>query len=225
MQKSPKTQRASRKGSDLLTITILWTAMALWLAACVTVNVNFPESAVQQATDSYVRDLYEAKERGKPSPTPEPSTSSDTRSGQGVSIRVVDLCLNTLAFEKTAQADAANGRLDTIDAKTEEIKQRLKSRVDQVITQKKAGVLGESDDGLLVLKNPEKLSPLLKKKVEKLIEDDNQDRKDLYTEIMKINGMASERRDALIKSFARSFQSASPAGTWIQSDTGVWTQK
>ena len=39
-------------------------ALASLTAACVTVNVNFPESTVQKATDDYVKELYKAKERG-----------------------------------------------------------------------------------------------------------------------------------------------------------------
>ncbi len=47
-----------------------WTALPLAfslifsLQACVTVNVNIPEGDIQQASDSYVKELYAAKQKG-----------------------------------------------------------------------------------------------------------------------------------------------------------------
>lgn len=223
-----RTQKTANP-TKLLTCALLL-AIVAGVFACVTVNVNFPESAVQEATDNYVRDLYEAKERGKPAPAHSASPGQpEAQAGSGqqssIGLNWAQSLAENMGLIATAHADAVNGRLETVNPKTEEIKQRLRGRVSEIITQKHSGVLGEGNDGLLVIKNPQKLSPLLKKKIEKLVEDENSDRNDLYAEIMKINQMPSGRHDALTRSFARSFQAASPLGTWIQDESGAWTQK
>jgi uncharacterized protein YdbL (DUF1318 family) len=178
-------------------------------AACVTVNVNFPESAVQKATDDYVRDLYRAKEKGnKPAPAAEPSAKPQA------------------AFELIPSAHADEGDLFRVDTdKALSIREKLRGRLDEVLSQKRAGVVGESNDGLLVLKSPDKLKKLLLKKVEKLVSDENSDREELYGEILTANGLPRTRLKNVQKSFSRSFQAESPSGTWVQDIEGKWARK
>ena len=188
----------------------LFIALASVIAACVTVNVNFPESAVQKATDDYVRDLYRAKEKGK-APSPDASTPS-AKPSQGFNLSLI------------TEAVAADG-IKVDSAAALQIRTKLASRVDEVIAQKRAGVLGESNDGKLTLQAPDKLKPLLKSKVDKLVKDENTDRETLYNEILKSNGFPAGRMKDVEKSFARSFQAESPSGTWVQDDGGKWSQK
>lgn len=190
--------------------TLILTAFSLaTAAACVTVNVNFPESAVQEATDDYVRDLYKAKEKGtSASPTPAGAKSS-------------------LSFSLFPAAHAAEipTQFTVKSAKAIMIRDRLAELVDDVLAQKRAGVLGEGNDGMLVLKAPEKLKKLLLTKVEKLVTEENALRDELYDEVVASNSLAPARRIDVTKSFARSFQNESPAGTWIQAADGTWAQK
>ena len=187
--------------------------------ACVTVNVNFPESAVQKATDDYVKDLYRAKERGRAVPP------AETAKPPQASVPPVVFKYLSEAFLPEAFA-AESGFVFKVDSPASlKIRDRLAARLDEVIGEKKAGVLGESSDGWLVLKSPEKLKPLLLKKIDKLVSDDNADRKELYGDVLKFNKVPSNRLIDIQKSFARSFQAESPSGTWIQDETGIWTQK
>jgi len=177
--------------------------------ACVTVNVNFPESAVQKATDDYVRDLYRAKEKGKVTP---PSNEQSASPASKL----------TSFFSLVSEAYADDFRVQS--AKADEIKARLKSRLDDLISQKRSGNVGESNDGKLVVKATG-LPPLLMKKVKTLVTEDNSDRMELYQEVARINGLGSSGIATVEKSFARSFQSLSPSGTWIQDSDGNWTKK
>lgn len=176
--------------------------------ACVTVNVNFPESAVQKATDDYVRDLYRAKEKGKAAPSSEQSAAPASKL--------------TSFFSLVSDAYADDFKVQS--AKADQIKTRLKSRLDDLIAQKRSGNVGESNDGKLVVKATG-LPPLLMKKVKTLVEEDNSDRMDLYKEVAELNGLGSSGVSTVQKSFARSFQSISPSGTWIQDSDGHWTRK
>jgi uncharacterized protein YdbL (DUF1318 family) len=208
-----QTLKTKKTASPASFSAALLTLLALGSAACVTVNVNFPESAVQKATDDYVRDLYRAKEKGK---TPAPETSQAPTSS-----RLIFPMFDLIA---TASADAeANIKVNS--DKALKIKDRLASRVEEVLAQKRAGVLGETNDGLLELKGADKVKPLLKKKIEAMVAAENADRTELYAEVAASNGIAKGRIKDIQKSFARSFQAESPSGTWAQDSDGKWAQK
>lgn len=181
--------------------------------SCVTVNVNFPESAVQKATDDYVRDLYRAKEKGKqPQASPAPAVKS-TSSAE-------------LLWEIIVPSAQAGD--DLITAKTPAalaIQKKQLARIDSIIEQKKAGLLGEKVDGTLVIKDPSKLKPGLKMMLENLVKDENADRSQLYQEILKANGLPGNRLQNVERSFSRSFQAESPSGTWVENPDGSWSQK
>jgi len=186
----------------------------LALSACVTVNVNFPETAVQKATDDYVRELYRAKEKGKtPPPASAPSGTPSTTTSLG------------FGFPAIGNAEAAGPNFQVDSPKALSIRDNLAKRLEEVLAQKRAGVIGESNDGFLVLKAPEKLKKLFQRKVEKLVVDENTDRRALYDEVLVVNSAAKNRLKDIQMSFARSFQAESPSGTWIQAEDGSWSQK
>lgn len=212
----PKMQTVSRSSFKTKRIgiqIILGVLITLGVhTACVTVNVNFPESAVQKATDDYVRDLYRSKEKkSEPEAAPSPSASLYK------SIHWVS------PWNQTAIADDEVFKVDTDKALT--IRDKLAGRLADVIQFKRSGVLGESNDGMLVLKDGKKLKPILLKKVEKIVSDENKDREELYNEIVSANGMNKNRVKNVQKSFARSFQAESPSQSWVQDTEGKWAQK
>lgn len=180
-------------------------------AACVTVNVNFPESAVQKATDDYVREIYRAKEKGKGSTSPAVAEPAKTTS--------------SFSLISTAWAGPTEGNFQVRSVKAQAIQTRMAGRIDEIVAQKRAGIFGETNDGMLVVHMPQKLAKLLLQKAEKTIGEENTDRKELYAEIVKINGLESSRMSAIQKSFSRSFQAESPSGTWVQDTGGNWSQK
>ena len=189
-----------------LTGLLLFTGLA-----CVTVHVTFPESAVQKATDDYVRELYRAKEKGRPS-TPEPSPS----------LAPMHADLQFTLFT-SAHAEELVFKVDS--EKALKIRDRLSKRLDDVLAQIRAGVLGEARDGMLQLKEPGKLKKLFTKKIETLVAEENKDRADLYAEVLSSNALPAARLIDIQRSFARSFQAESPSGTWLQGADGTWLQK
>lgn len=176
-----------------------------------TVNVNFPESAVQQATDDYVRELYRAKAKSTPSATPPKSTSA--------------LSPGEILEALLPSAEAASGDFKVNTPKALEIRERLAARLDEVLSAKRAGSLGENQDGYLEVHGADSVKKLLLKRLERLASEENRDRKDLYEEVVTSNGLPQARIKDVQKSFARSFQAESPAGTWVQDADGKWSQK
>jgi uncharacterized protein YdbL (DUF1318 family) len=214
------------RGVNLLSFSLLVGS----LSACLTLNVNvhFPESAVQQATDNYVHDLYLQKGKGKPakketdSPTDlEGTPKSPTTLNHPVKKQAL------LEYFFMSQSWAAEGTLQfRIDSpKSAKIKERLAANLTEVLTQKKAGTLGETSDGKLIIKNSQALKALFLKKVEKIVADENTARDELYEEVLISNRLPKNNLLDVKKSFAKSFQMESPAGTWIQDQNGSWRQK
>ncbi|MCM2277772.1 MAG: YdbL family protein [Oligoflexia bacterium] len=198
--------------ATLLLSSVIAAAGLLPVTGCLTLNVNLslPEAAVQRATDDFVRDLYRAKEKdsapaAKPVEAPKPAA-----------LRLEDLLLPTAHAADSLKLDSP---------KALELRDKLAANVEEIIAQKRAGVLGESNDGMLVLKDAGKLKPLLQKKVQKLVSDENALRVQFYDEVLKSNGLESARLQGIKESFGRSFQSQSPSGTWMQDAEGKWGQK
>ena len=191
---------------------------------CVTVNVNFPEAAVQQATDDYVRELYQKKSKAGPD---KGTPTSVAPSSGGVSVWV-----------KTAFADTAV----TFKTKTPgaiQIQERQSARISKVDEFKKANLICETGNGKLVVAPPEylkTLGSLQQKQVEarlnsnrgdvsRLIVEENSDREALYDEIVKANGGGGGLKGLVVEKFTKSFQSLSPSGSCVQLPDSSWTQK
>ena len=177
------------------------------VAACVTVHVNFPEGAVQKATDDYVKELYKAKSKSE----------GQSNSDQGSFVFPFE-------FISSSMAQTTIEEFKVKSAKAMDIQARQKNRLSEIDKYKVKGFLGETEDGMLVLRNAESLKGLMKKKVMQLLNEENMDRQELYTEVADSNSLAPAQGGTLKKSFARSFQAASPRGTWIQTG-GSWKQK
>lgn len=205
-----KTAKPIRIALSIFSLTALGS-----VAGCLTLNVNvkLPEAAVQSATDDYVRELYRAKKKETTPEATEPSGAPTPAPAKKVS----------LAFG-IAEAHAESP-FKVTSAGALRIREKLAAQLDEVLAQKRAGVLGESNEGKLVLKSAEALKPLLRKRVQKLVEDENATRGDLYAEVLSSNGLGSDRLKLIQQSFARSFQAESPSGTWVQDAEGRWSQK
>jgi uncharacterized protein YdbL (DUF1318 family) len=174
--------------------------------ACVTVNVNFPESAVQKATDDYVRDLYRTKsedsdEKAKPAPTS-----------------------SSFEFHWIPSAFAEEA-FKVASPKSLEIRERMRGRVAEILAQKRSGTLGETQDGLIVVRENAQVKSLMRAKLDQLVAAENRDRKALYEEVLSSNALPPARLINVQKSFARSFQAESPSKTWVEDAAGNWTQK
>lgn len=192
------------------------------LTSCLTlnVNVNFPESSVQQATDSYVHDLYRQKEKGKPNKSSlNPEQEENPKEKKSTQLEI--------HFIQSALATEVSSQFKIDSEKAEKIKLKLAEYLPDVLTYKKSGVVGETHDGKLVIRNSESFAgkPLLQKKIEKLVQDENKARDELYQEVIDSNHTSQSHLIDVKKSFARSFQSESPSGTWIQDEAGGWTRK
>lgn len=181
------------------------------LSGCITVNVNFPEAAVQQASDSYVEQLYRMREEA------EKQKAGSSEADKGAQLSPWQSPWSLLIPQAWAKEFRMQSELIT------EIQRREASRLDQVERFKREGLIGENNQALLELRGSPKT--LQKRRIESLIKAENQDRQRLYEEVLRINGMDRGQKSTVVNKFANSFQNKSPKGTWIQNSQGQWSKK
>ena len=111
-----------------------------------------------------------------------------------------------LFFIATALSAAAWGQ---------DIKDRMRDRLPDIVALKKAGVVGENNRGYLEIRNPSTNQ-------KGLVDAENQDRQSIYNAIAK-----KQKTTAELVGQRRALQIAEKAdpGTWIQDAQGRWRQK
>jgi len=99
---------------------------------------------------------------------------------------------------------------------------------DDINELKRDGIIGENNQGFLEIRDNEKLNadPELARRVEKLISDENDDRRTILNRSMQINEQIAEAgENAVSRIYAKIYQDESESGTWIQLDAGDWAKK
>ena len=124
-------------------------------------------------------------------------------------ILALSIAAFTLAFAVPQALSAAD------DAAT--IKKNMADRKPKIEVLKKAGSVGENKDGYLEAMKDSKLEDADKK----LLEDENKDRKVVYTAIAKKEGSTVEKVGELR---AKQIRSKAAEGEFIQGEDGKWVK-
>jgi len=185
--------------------------LIIFIAACVTVNIYFPAAAVQKAADEIVEDVRktERKEEQKP---------DEKQKLNQLFQELKDLIWGPK--EVYAQID-----IEVSTPAIRALKDSMKGRFSQLKPFYDRGNIGENNVGLLETKDLTGLNLKEKADVSRLVEQENKDRKDLYTEIMKANKFGPEVMPQIQKIFANSWRGKSRPNWWIQNDKGEWEKK
>lgn len=92
----------------------------------------------------------------------------------------------------------------------------------------KAGIVGENNKGLLEIIHPEKIGndEILKKRVQKIVQSENEYRQIIMNRIMVLNEEAAKAgKENIGHIFAKMNQDNAPAGSWIQLENNEWVKK
>jgi len=189
----------------LVSISIITFTLAL--AACVTINVYFPEAAAERAADRFIQDVIgEAAER--------PPTSEPNAGGGG---------LLSLSLISSAYAQQPNINIDT--PQVQAIKDRMAGRHREHLADwYDAGAIGLTRNGLVEIRDRSAVGLADRRNLERVVADENSDRNAVYREIAVANGHP-EWEDEIRQTFARQWISNARDGWYYQGDDGSWTQK
>jgi uncharacterized protein YdbL (DUF1318 family) len=187
------------------------------LAACVTVNVYFPEAEVRDLSKQIEEEVrkqaaQQSGEASPPAPQPPPAPN------QGASLFDVLLGV-TPAMAQVAQPEITNPAIrKIIDSRSARFNE-LRGYFDQ-------GVLGENNKGLVDIRNLEALTDLkARADVQRLVKAENADRQELYKEIAAAKNVDLAQLPKIQETYAATLRQNAKAGDWIQQPDGKWVKK
>jgi uncharacterized protein YdbL (DUF1318 family) len=209
----------------LLTEEVVMTVRKRWfiglgmvlLVSCVTVNIYFPAAAIQEAADQIVDDVRKTPER-KPEEKPgeRPTQNPDKQSLLGR--------LWLVGFS-SREAHAAALDLNVSTPAIRALNASMANRFPQLRPLYAKGAIGETNNGLVAARDTGALSLKEKADLNRLVDEENKDRRTLYAEIIRANNLDPSRLGEVQRLFANSWRNKSSPGWWIQQDAGQWVKK
>ncbi len=194
------------------------------LAACITINVYFPEAAVKELSQQ-IEDEVQRKAADEPSPAPELTPTPVAQSEGGTSESLLSYIFSLGATTAYAAEDQVAAPEITNPAIREIIDSRAK-RLDAINALKAKGVIGEGNQGLLVFRNLDAIQGLKERAdAQKLVKDENADREQLFKEIAAAKNVDLAQLPQIRSTYATTLRENAHPGDWIQLPDGSWAQK
>ncbi len=187
-------------------VSLLVIGAVMALAACVTINVYFPEAAAERAADRFIQDVL--GDNGRREEAPPPPTSGFHWSNLIIA---------------SAYAQAPNINIDT--PQIQSIRQRMAERHrSNLAGWYEAGAIGLTRNGLVEIRDRAAVSLADRRNLERVVSEENADRNAVYREIAIANGHPEWESD-IRETFARQWVANARPGWYYQQADGSWTQK
>ena len=151
--------------------------MVFMIISCVTVNVYFPEAAVQAAADKFVEKVKSGAGDNKP---------KNDKSSMWIPFFSV--------------ADAAETSIRTDSPKVKALEQKIIANYKILLPHIQSGAIYETDEGYLQARGD------LDAKTRSILNQHNEDRKAVYTEILRHNNLPTGELSRIEKIFGRSWK-------------------
>ncbi len=182
------------------------------LVSCVTVNIYFPAAAIQKAADEIVEDVRKTPGQ-KPEQKPEEKKDKTSR-------------LRRIRFVRLGPTDAyAQVDLNVSTPAIRALRASMASRFPQLQPLYSKNAIGETNNGFVAIRDTAGLSLKERADVNRLVDQENADRRALYTEIIRANNLDMGKLGEVQRLFANSWRDKSSPGWAIQLDSGQWGRK
>jgi len=195
---------------------IAWTTLAAALAlpaACVTINVYFPEAAAEKAAEQFVGKIIES---GAAEPQAQPP-AEEKPSGHSPGAMLLDLVIPS-AYAQQANLNAQTPQIQAIQA-------RMKQRFDATLSKYFAsGAAGFTKDGLVAVRDAASVPLPERAALNQAVADENRDRDAVYREIAVANGHP-EWEKQIRETFAKQWIQQAKSGWYYQDAAGAWKKK
>ena len=195
--------------------TVVWTVLAAAfavLAACVTINVYFPEAAAAKAAQQFVDKVIGAPVKDTP-----PAATEPPQPGKPPGAALLDLLISN-AYAQQVDITIQTPQIQAIQA-------RMQQRFAAVLTKYFAsGAVGFSKDGLVALRDAASVPLSERATLNAAVADENRDRQAVYHEIALTNNHAEWEAQIRV-AFAKQWIGRAHAGWYYQEASGAWKQK
>ncbi|MGH8172802.1 MAG: YdbL family protein [Rhodanobacteraceae bacterium] len=195
---------------------LLWSTLAAAFAlpaACVTINVYFPEAAAEKAAEQFVGKIIDsATPAAQPEPAPDAKPPGDSPGAM-----LLDF------FVPSAHAQEANISIQT--PQIQAIQSRMKQRFDATLSKYFAsGAIGFTKDGLVAVRDAASVPLPERAALNQAIADQSRDSNAVYREIAVANGHA-EWEAQIRSTFAKQWVQQAKPGWYYQDAAGAWKKK
>ncbi len=180
----------------------------LFVLACITVNIYFPEATVKQAAAEIVDEIRKTEGEKK---------APEALAGLPEHSRAPRFALVPAAFAQ----EATNVSTPAIRA----LKDSMKDRFPTLKPYFDAGNVGETNKGFLEVRDESGLNLQAKAALRNAVRDENGDRTKLYAEVAKALNIEASQIEKIQKIFAEEWAKSAAAGWWVQSEAGAWAKK
>lgn len=187
------------------------------VAACVTINVYFPEASAERAAD---RIIDEVRGSGPSGGDTEPSSNlaPDHPAPRGNALAALGALLVPAAHAQS-QPD-----FDASSPATRALTESLRDRYRQLKPHFESGALGLSADATIEIRDRGAIPLNERNRVRQLVSEQNADWEALYREIARLNGRP-EWLDRIREVFAERWIAKADAGWYYRDESGNWRRK
>lgn len=189
--------------------------LALLAAACVTINVYFPEAAAEQAADRIIDRV-----RGQ---APEGDTSFHRRLDDETAMPVMVAAAHAFANAFISPARAQSVNFDASSPRVTALENSMAGRYPQLKPFYDSGAIGMAENGLIEIRDRNLIPLKDRNNVLQLVSAQNNDWNALYQEIAELNGHP-EWVDSIRRTFASRWVAKADSGWWYR-ENGTWKQK
>jgi uncharacterized protein YdbL (DUF1318 family) len=180
----------------------------LFVLACITVNIYFPEATVKQAAAEIVDEIRK--------------TEGEKKAPETLTVLTEPRQAPRFSLVPAAYAqEATNVSTPAIRA----LKESMKNRFPSLKPYFDGGNIGESNKGFLDVRDEAGLALQAKAALRNLVKDENGDRTKLYGEVAKALGIEASQVEKIQKIFAEEWAKKAAAGWWVQNADGAWAKK
>jgi len=176
--------------------------------ACITVNIYFPEATVKQAAAEIVEEIRkdEAAKKAPQAALEAPALRE-----------APSFSLVPAAYAQ----DATSVSTPAIRA----LKDSMKSRFPSLKPYFDAGNIGETNKGMLEVRDETGLNLQAKAALRNLVKDENSDRARLYAEVAQALNIEASQIERIQVISAAEWAKSAMSGWWIQQEDGTWVKK
>ena len=180
----------------------------VFVLACITVNIYFPEATVKQAAEEIVTEIRK---------------KDAEKTGEDAIKKLTSLQESApFSFVPAAYAqEATSVSTPAIRA----LKEAMKNRFPALKPYFDGGNIGETNKGMLDVRDEAGLNLQAKAALRNLVKDENGDRTKLYAEVAMSLNIEASQIERIQKIFAEEWIKDAAVGWWIQQEDGAWVKK
>ena len=197
----------------LVTLTVV-------LAACVTINVYFPEAAIKDLSEQIEEEIrtQAEEEAGAAEDPDEPEQAVEESAVRGGGLGLLFGVTPAHAQDVPSPQVSNPAIRKIIDSRA--------GRLPEVQKYKSLGAVGENNNGLLEVIKLDAVTDLRERAAaQRVVKAENADRETLYKEIAAAEGVDHSQIPRIRETYAETLRKNARRGDWIQSPGGEWKQK